>query len=74
MKGLKILGFPSNQFGLQEPGTPEEIQSFVKARNVKFELTEKVDVNGPNTCDTYRYLKVSIHVVETFVYVYVYFY
>jgi glutathione peroxidase-family protein len=57
-KGLKILGFPCNQFGNQEPGSAEEIKSFVKARNVDFTLTEKVDVNGPNTCDTYRFLKV----------------
>lgn len=57
-KGLKILAFPCNQFGGQEPGSLQEIKEFVKERNVQFELTEKVDVNGPNTCDTYRFLKV----------------
>ena len=29
-KGLEILGFPSNQFNEQDPGTNEEIQEFCK--------------------------------------------
>ena len=42
-KGLTILGFPSNDFGGQEPGTPEEIQTFCKTTyDVTFPLFSKV--------------------------------
>jgi glutathione peroxidase len=47
-RGLTVLGVPCNQFGEQEPGTPEEIASFCSSSyDVTFPLTEKVDVNGP---------------------------
>ncbi len=42
-KGVNVLGFPSNDFGAQEPGTPEEIQTFCKLNyGVTFPLFEKV--------------------------------
>lgn len=42
-----VLGVPCNQFMGQEPGTPEEIQTFCSTTyGVSFPLTEKVDVNG----------------------------
>jgi glutathione peroxidase len=42
-KGVVLLGFPSNDFGGQEPGTPEEIQQFCKRTyDVTFPLFEKV--------------------------------
>jgi glutathione peroxidase len=42
-KGVTILGFPSNDFGGQEPGTPEEIQSFCKLNyDVTFPMFSKV--------------------------------
>lgn len=42
-----VLGVPCNQFMGQEPGTPEEIQSFCSSTyGVTFPLTEKIDVNG----------------------------
>ena len=42
-----VLGFPCNQFGGQEPGTAEEIESFCSTTyGVTFPLTAKVDVNG----------------------------
>ncbi len=42
-KGFNILGFPSNDFGGQEPGTAEEIQTFCKLNyDVSFPLFEKV--------------------------------
>ena len=45
--GFTVLGVPCNQFGGQEPGTPEEIQQFCSATyGVSFPLTEKLDVNG----------------------------
>jgi glutathione peroxidase len=40
---------PCNQFGEQEPGSPEEIATFCSANyGVTFPLTAKLDVNGPN--------------------------
>ncbi len=42
-----MIGFPCNQFGGQEPGTPEQIQTFCSANfGVTFPLTEKIEVNG----------------------------
>ena len=44
-KGFFILGFPSNDFGHQEPGTPEEIAAFCSSKyNVTFPMFEKVVV------------------------------
>ena len=57
-KGLIILGFPSNQFAHQEPGTNEEIVSFCKLNyGVTFPLFSKIEVNGKNTHPIYKYLK-----------------
>ena len=57
-KGLSVLGFPSNQFLTQEPGTEEEIQKFTSlVYGVKFDMFSKVDVNGDNTHQLYKYLK-----------------
>jgi glutathione peroxidase len=59
-QGLVVLGFPCNQFGAQEPGTPEQIQSFCSTQyDVTFPLFEKGDVNGPSTQPLYRELKGS---------------
>jgi glutathione peroxidase len=47
-RGLTVLGFPSNQFGSQEPGTAEEIAEFCSATyGVTFPMFAKTDVNGP---------------------------
>ncbi len=57
-KGFVILGFPSNQFAHQEPGSNEEIKSFCKLNyGVTFPLFSKIDVNGKNTHPVYKYLK-----------------
>jgi glutathione peroxidase len=46
-RGLVILGFPSNQFGTQEPGSNAEIAEFCSTKfAVQFPLFEKIDVNG----------------------------
>ncbi len=56
-KGLAIIGVPCNQFGQQEPGTPEEIAQFCEANyGVEFDLMAKVDVNGPDAAPLYKYL------------------
>jgi glutathione peroxidase len=45
--GFSVVGFPSNQFAGQEPGTSEEIQTFCSTTyGVTFPLFEKIDVNG----------------------------
>ena len=57
-KNFTVLGFPCNQFGAQEPGTPEEIQTFCDTKyNVNFPLFEKIEVNGSGTCELYKLLK-----------------
>ncbi|MFI6094775.1 glutathione peroxidase [Lentzea sp. NPDC051213] len=46
-KGFSVVGFPCNQFGGQEPGTREEIQTFCSTTyGVSFPLFEKIEVNG----------------------------
>jgi len=57
-EGLRIVGFPCNQFGGQEPGSADEIRDFCTTNyGVTFDLFEKVDVNGENTCPLYKHLK-----------------
>jgi len=56
-KGFTILGFPCNQFGGQEPGSEEEIQSFCSINyGVSFPMFEKVDVKGENAHPLFSYL------------------
>ncbi|MET3695912.1 glutathione peroxidase [Bacillus oleivorans] len=56
--GLKVLGFPCNQFGGQEPGTDEEIRNFCSVNyNVTFPLFQKIEVNGERAHPLYTYLK-----------------
>ncbi len=56
-KGLVVVGVPCNQFGAQEPGTPDEIQDFTKTKyDVDFTLLEKQDVNGPSRSPLYQFL------------------
>ena len=56
-KGLVVVGVPCNQFGSQEPGKAEEIQSFCRINyGVDFPLLEKQNVNGGQKSDLYAYL------------------
>lgn len=56
--GLAILGFPSNQFSNQEPGTNKEIQEFCTLTyGVSFDMFAKVDVNGKDEIPLYKHLK-----------------
>ncbi|XP_019867307.1 phospholipid hydroperoxide glutathione peroxidase-like [Aethina tumida] len=59
-KGLRILAFPCNQFGGQEPGDSEKICNFAKSRNVEFDMFEKVAVNGKNAHPLWKYMKEQI--------------
>ena len=55
--GLTVVGVPCNQFGGQEPGTSEEIETFCSTTyGVTFPLTEKVEVNGPGRHPLYARL------------------
>lgn len=57
-QGFEVLGFPCNQFGEQEPGTPKQIQNFCKVNfSITFPLFAKIDVNGEHTDPLYVYLK-----------------
>jgi len=52
-----VLGFPSNNFGGQEPGTSEEIATFCKATyGVSFPMFEKVEVKGDAKAPIYKWL------------------
>ena len=56
--GLIIVGFPSNQFGSQEPGSEEEIKNFCETNfNIDFPLTKKIDVKGKNVDPIYKWAK-----------------
>src|SRR4051812_37154826 len=54
-RGFAVLGFPCNQFGGQEPGSPEEIETFCSTTyGVTFPMFEKIDVNGPDRHPLYE--------------------
>ncbi len=56
-RGFEVLGFPCNQFGAQEPGTPEEIATFCETNyGVDFPLFEKIEVNGDGRHPLYQQL------------------
>jgi glutathione peroxidase len=56
-RGFSVLGFPCNQFGAQEPGSAEEIQTFCSTSyGVTFPLYEKIEVNGANRHPLYAEL------------------
>jgi glutathione peroxidase len=56
-RGFTVLGVPSNQFGGQEPGSAEEIETFCSTTyGVTFPMTEKVDVNGAGRHQLYEEL------------------
>ena len=56
-RGFVVLAFPCNQFGGQEPGSPDEIASFTEKYGVTFPMFAKVDVNGINTHPLWKHLK-----------------
>ena len=54
-RGFSVLGFPCNQFGAQEPGSAEEIETFCSTTyGVTFPMMEKIDVNGDNRHPIYQ--------------------
>lgn len=60
-KGLEILGFPANDFGAQEPGTNEEIETFCTTNfGVDFPMFDKVVATGPDKHPLYDALTKAI--------------
>lgn len=56
-QGFTVLGFPCNEFGAQEPGSEEEIQTFCSTQfGVKFPLFSKIEVNGEGRHPLYKAL------------------
>ncbi|MBB3110663.1 glutathione peroxidase [Paenibacillus phyllosphaerae] len=56
-QGLEIIGFPSNQFNEQEPGTNDEVEAFCKVNyGVSFPLFAKTDVRGETAHPVFQYL------------------
>ncbi len=59
-KGLIVMGFPTNDFGGQEPGSNKEIQAFCQANfAVSFPMFSKVAVSGDEQIPLFRYLTVA---------------
>lgn len=59
-QGLRVLGFPCDQFGHQEPGDAAAISSFCsKNYGVDFQMFDKIEVNGKEANPLYVYLKKS---------------
>ncbi len=57
-QGFTVVGFPCNQFGGQEPGSADEIETFCSTTyGVTFPMMEKIDVNGENRHPIYSSLE-----------------
>ena len=57
-RGLVIMGFPSNEFGRQDPGSNDEISSFCQLNyGVSFPMMAKIEVNGSSAHPLYGWLK-----------------
>jgi glutathione peroxidase len=57
-RGLVVVGFPSNQFGGQDPGSNDEIASFCELNyGVSFPLFKKIEVNGADAHPLFVQLK-----------------
>ncbi len=57
-RGLVVLGFPSNEFGAQDPGRNEQIEGFCQLNyGVSFPMMAKINVNGADAHPLYQWLK-----------------
>jgi glutathione peroxidase len=57
-RGFRVLAFPCNQFGNQEPGTNEEIARFCEQNySVSFPVMDKIKVNGEGESPLFAFLK-----------------
>ena len=61
-RGLRVLGFPCNDFGAQEPGTNEEISQFCETKyGVTFDLFDKLHAKGSQQHPLYAKLTKSVN-------------
>ena len=61
-ESLVIIGVPCNQFGNQEPGTSNDIESFCEINyGVSFPITEKIDVKGSHQHPLYQWLTKKVY-------------
>ncbi|HEX7383804.1 MAG TPA: glutathione peroxidase [Burkholderiaceae bacterium] len=59
-RGLVVVGFPSNEFGAQDPGSNDEIAGFCQLNyGVSFPMMAKVEVNGDAAHPLWRWLKAA---------------
>ncbi|WP_373046920.1 glutathione peroxidase [Vulgatibacter sp.] len=66
-RGLEVLGFPANEFGAQEPGSNEQIQSFCQSNyGVQFPMFEKIVVKGAGIHPLYQQLVAAWPSAENF--------
>ena len=57
---LQILAFPCNQFLNQEPCSNEDVHAFITGTyNAKYPIFGKIEVNGPNAHEVYKYLRAN---------------
>uniref|UniRef100_A0A3Q2ZTV5 Glutathione peroxidase n=1 Tax=Kryptolebias marmoratus TaxID=37003 RepID=A0A3Q2ZTV5_KRYMA len=56
-RGLRILAFPSNQLGRQEPHNEDQIKQFTQFFDVRFDMFSKINVNGENAHPLWKWLK-----------------
>lgn len=57
-RGFAVVGFPSNEFGAQDPGTNDQIASFCQLNyGVSFPMMAKTEVNGEQAHPLFRWLK-----------------
>lgn len=55
---FEVIGFPSNDFGSQDPGTNEEILDFCqRIYGVTFQMMARVSVSAADTCEIYKWLQ-----------------
>ncbi|KAL3285579.1 hypothetical protein HHI36_000109 [Cryptolaemus montrouzieri] len=58
-KGLRVLAFPCNQFIGTEPTDNAGMKQFVKLKQIKFDVFEKIQVNGSEGSPLWKYLKLK---------------
>jgi glutathione peroxidase len=57
---FEIIGFPCNDFGNQEPGGDETIDSFcVQNYGITFQMMHKISITAPDTVDVYKWLQLQ---------------
>lgn len=62
--GLRIMAFPCNAFGNQEPGSAKQIDTFIKSRGVTFDVFSKVECIGENIDPLFENLQSSVRGYE----------